>query len=268
MSRTPEHRSEAGFDIDAEPPRRSRRRVTVGRIVLNLAVVAAFGVAVFVVYNLVQDSGILDGARVSKAGRSFEDVPADNPLQGSIEEAVRIGLVEPASPSRFGPTESVLRGEFAGIVARTMELDVAADEPHSFADVTGDDDVVDEADYIAVLAAEGIMGGPGGVPPSFSPSDPVLMRHLIVVFARAGGDALPEATAIDPAIEALEVSDEVRISYQRLASAGILDGVVMDSADNSLANEADREQVAAIAVNFRHFLAEAESSGTEGTVRG
>ena len=268
MSRTPEHHSEDGFDLEVERPKRSRRRMPVGRIVLNLAVVAAFAGAVFVVYNLVQDSGILDGTAVSNTGRSFEDVPADNPLQDSIEEAVRIGLVEPASPSRFGPTESVSRGEFAGIVARTIELDVAADESQSFADVTGDDEVVDEADYIAVLAAEGIMGGTAGVPPAFNPSDAVLMRHVIVVFARAGGDALPEATEIDPAIEALEVGDEVRISYQRLASAGILDGVVMDSADSSLMNEADRELVAAIAVNFRHFMAEIESSGTESTVRG
>ena len=268
MSRTPEHRSEDGFDRGAERPRRPRRRVPVGRIVLNLAVVAAFAAAVFVVYNLVQDSGILDGTTVSNAGRSFEDVPADNPLRDSIEEAVRVGLVEPASPSRFGPTESVSRGEFAGIVARTMELDVTADEPQSFSDVTGDAKVVDEADYIAVIAAAGIMGGTGGDPPAFNPSDPVLMRHVIVVFARAGGDALPEATEIDPAIEALEVSDEVRTSYQRLASAGILDGVVMDSADTSLSNEADREQIAAMAVNFRHFMAETESSGSDGTVRG
>lgn len=228
----------------------------MGRVVLNLVVLAAFGAAVFILYNLVQDSGILGTTTESTAAPSFVDVPVENPARDTIEEAVRIGLVEPSSPSRFGPTEGVPRGEFAGIVVRTMQWDVAADEPQPFGDVTGDSAVVDEADYIGVLAAQGVMGGTEGVPPAFNPGDPVLVRHVLVVFARAAGDALPEATEIDPAIAMLDVNNEVRASYQRLATAGVLDGVVMDSADVTLMNEAEREQVAVIAVNLRHFLAE------------
>lgn len=256
MRSAPDRDGEYVHSLDRVEPGRAKRRLTVGRILLNLVVLAAFAGAVFVLYNLVQDSGILNKSPESAAGPSFDDVPVENPLRGTIEEAVSIGLVEPSSPSRFGPTESVPRGEFAGVVVRTLQWDVTADEPQPFGDVTGDSAVVDEADYIGVLAAQGVMGGTEGVPPAFNPGDPVLVRHVLVVFARAAGDALPVAAEIDPALAKLDVNDEVRASYQRLATAGVLDGVVMDSADVTLMNEADREQVAVIAVNLKHFLAE------------
>ncbi|MHB9148835.1 MAG: S-layer homology domain-containing protein [Thermoleophilia bacterium] len=256
MSSAPDRDGEYARGLDLVEPGRAKRGMTVGRILLNLVVLAAFGGAVFILYTLVQNSGILHKTPESAAAASFDDVPVENPARDTIEEAVRIGLVEPSSPSRFGPTESVSRAEFAGIVVRTLQWDVAADEPQPFGDVTGDSAAVDEADYIAVLAAEGVMGGTAGVPPAFNPGDPVLVRHVMVVFARAAGDALPEATEIDPAIAKLDVNDEVRAAYQRLAAVGALDGVVMDSADVTLTNEADREQVAVIAVNLRHFLPE------------
>ena len=88
MSRSPEHGGEPGYDIDEVRPRRSRRRLTVGRVLLNLVVIAAFAGAVFVLYTLVQDSGIL-ARELEVAPLAFEDVPADNPLRDSIEEAVR-----------------------------------------------------------------------------------------------------------------------------------------------------------------------------------
>lgn len=256
MSSAPDRDGEYARGLDLVEPGRAKPRLSVGRILLNLVVLVAFGGAVFILYTLVQDSGILHKVPESAAGPSFDDVPVENPARDAIEEAVSIGLVEPSSPSRFGPTESVPRGEFAGVVVRTLQWDVAPDEPQPFGDVTGDNAVVDEADNIGVLAAEGVMGGTEGVPPAFNPADPVLVRHVLVVFARAAGDALPEVSEIDPAIARLDVNDEVRASYQRLATAGVLDGVVMDSADVTLMNEADREQVAVIAVNLRHFLAE------------
>lgn len=234
---------------------RTRRRWSVGRVILNLFVVVAFGAAVFALYTLIQGSGVLGGDREpATTPASFEDVPADYAESDRIHEAVDTGLVTPASSLRFGPSDAVTRGEFAGVVVRTMGWDVGPDETHTFADVTGDPDVVDEADYIAVVATKGVMGGAGGVPPTFSPSDPVQVRHLLVVLARAAGTALPEPTTPDRRIEALPVSDEIRSAYQRLSAAGILDGVDLDSADTTLVSAADREQVAVMAVNLHRLL--------------
>lgn len=231
-----------------------RRRWSGGRVFLNVFVVIAFAVAVFALYTLIQGSGVLDGSTRVKP-IAFEDVPAEYAQSGRILEAVEKGLVKPSSPSRFGPSDRVSRGEFAGVVVHTMEWEVRSDETHAFSDVTGDADVVDEADYISVVATKVVMGGVGGVPPTFAPTDSIQVRHVLLVFARAAGNALPETQTSDPAIQALPVSDEIRDAYQRLGAAGILDGTDLEPTESVLMAEADREQVAVIAVNLNRFLA-------------
>ncbi|MHB8868235.1 MAG: S-layer homology domain-containing protein [Thermoleophilia bacterium] len=245
-----------GIDVAIEEVTvgRRRRRWSIGRVVLNVLVVVAFAGAVFALYSLIQGSGVL-GDVEEVVPLSFEDVPAEYVHTGIILESVEKGLVVPASPTRFGPGDRVTRGEFAGVVVRTLEWPVEADETHSFIDVTGDPEVVDESDYIAVVATKGVMGGAGDSPPTFAPTVPIPMRHLIVVFARAAGDALPEPPATqDPDVQALSVNEETRAAYQRLAAAGILDGVDLDADDAALEAEVDREQVAIVAVNLRRFL--------------
>lgn len=234
--------------------RRRRRRWSPGRIVLNLIVVVAFAGAVFALYSLIEGSGVLGGVEEVEP-ISFDDVPPEYAESGRILEAVEKGLVLPAAPARFGPADTVTRGEFAGVVVRTLGWDVIAAETHTFADVAGDPDVIDEADSIAVVATKGVMGGAGGVPPTFAPADPVQVRHVLVVFVRAADEMLPAVGTPDREIDALPVSAEIRDAYQRLAAAGILDGVEFDPADTKLISEANREQVAIIAVNLQRFLA-------------
>ncbi|MHB0978479.1 MAG: S-layer homology domain-containing protein [Thermoleophilia bacterium] len=231
-----------------------RRRWSGGRIFLNVFVVIAFAGAAFALYTLIQGSGVLDGS-TQETPVAFEDVPAEYAQSERILEAVEKGLVKPSSSTRFGPSEGVTRGEFAGVVVRTLDWEVRADETHTFSDVTGDADVVDEADYIGVVATKGVMGGVGGVPPTFAPTDSIQMRHVLLVFARAAGDHLPEPQTPDPAIQALPVSDEISDAYQRLEAAGILGGTGLEPTESALMAEADREQVAVIAVNLHRFLA-------------
>lgn len=231
-----------------------RRRWSGGRVFLNVFVVIAFAGAVFALYTLIQGSGVLD-ASVQEEPIAFQDVPAEYAQSERILEAVEMGLVKPSSTTRFGPSERVTRGDFAGVVVHTLGWGVRAKETHTFSDVTGDADVVDEADYIAVVATKGVMGGAGGVPPTFAPTDPIQVRHVLLVFARAAGDHLPEPQTLDPAIQGLPVSDEIRDAYRRLAAAGILDGTGLEPSESTLGTEADREQVAVIAVNLHRFLA-------------
>lgn len=231
-----------------------RRRWSGGRVFLNVFVVIAFAGAVFALYTLIQGSGVLDGS-VQEAPIAFEDVPAEYAQSERMLEAVEKGLVKPSSTTRFGPSEGVTRGEFAGVVVRTLGWEVRADETHTFSDVTGDADVVDEADYIGVVATKGVMGGVGGVPPTFAPTDSIQVRHVLLVFARAAGDSLPEPQTSDPAIQAHPVSDVIRDAYQRLEAAGVLEGADIQPTESALGAEADREQVAVIAVNLHRFLA-------------
>ncbi|HZK49702.1 MAG TPA: S-layer homology domain-containing protein [Thermoleophilia bacterium] len=247
--------SEPEYEDGTVPSYWRRRRLTAGRILLNLVVVAAFAAAVAAVYMLVQNSGIIDRTS-DETTSSTATAPTDYVLGGPIDEAVTTGLMSLSGPSRFGPTESVSRGEFAGVVVRTMGWDVAADEAQDFADVVGDPEVLDEADYIAAVAARAVMRGTGGVPAAFMPDQPVMVGHVLVVFARAAGDALPEATEVDPSLLQVRVDDETLSAYRRLAAAGILADVSLDSADETLSNDADRQQVAVMAVNLKHFLAQ------------
>lgn len=264
-------------DFDGQVVR--RRRITVSRVLLNLAILAAFAIAVYTMYTLIQNSGILGESEDGAVSESmFIDVPDTDPHAADLQDAAILGLVETSSPTRFGVREPVTRGDLSFTVVKTLGLEVPVDGVHAFADVEGDPEVLDQSDYIAVAVDRGFMTGMGGDPPLFEPDTTTSVGEVLVVFATAGGEALPEAspeetsttdtTAADtsttePTTDTTaaagtegesQPSPEVLDAHARLTAAGILDDLDVETTDEALSAGARKELVALIAVNMRRYL--------------
>jgi hypothetical protein len=263
-----------------------RRRVTVGRVALNIAVLAAFGIAVYAMYTLVQNSGVLGRSAEEVTVKSmFVDIPDTHPQLEELQDAAILGLVETSAPDRYGVREPVTRGDLATVAIKTVGLRVPVDGVQSFADVQGDPEMLDESDYVALAVEQGYMSGFGGDPPLFDVDADSSVGEVMIVFARVGGDALTDAaagevtptdtTAVEGAVEAsttttaAEASPEgtgeaaaapeavpldAQSAYARLDEAGILDGLDVYSTEEALGLGARRELVAVIAVRMRELL--------------
>jgi hypothetical protein len=250
-------------------------------VLLNLVVLAAFGIAVYTMYTLIQNSGVLGSTEEEGVVNAmFTDVPTTDPHVAELQEAAILGLVETSTPTVFGVEESVTRGDLSETVVKTLGLKVPRDGVHAFADVPGDPEVLDTSDYVALAVELGYMSGIGGDPPLFDADADSTVGEVLLVFARAGGDALVESspTATTAASEATAASTtattaepapegaadaatteaaaplDAQSAHARLEAAGILEGLEVASTETALELQARRKFVALVAVRMRHFL--------------
>ena len=66
---------------------------------------------------------------------AFVDVPADNPFNAAVTDLVARRIVEGYDSEHFGPTDPLLRQQFAKLVVLTFDLPVSSDDVYRFSDV-------------------------------------------------------------------------------------------------------------------------------------
>jgi hypothetical protein len=222
------------------------------RWLLRLGVLAAFLVAAFVFYQLLQSAGVI-GERVVVDQSVFEDVPLDSPYRPAIEEVAQRGIMAGVSEELFAPEEALSRGEFARVLVEAMEWQVTADEKQPFGDVVSRP-VLDTADYIAVINQRNVMTGSPGEPPTFSPEAHVSYEQVIVALVRAGGDDLDQPISRETAIDARDYSQALKDALQVAVRNGLLSGTHIDPEVGQFHEAAQRQHVAALLVNLREAL--------------
>jgi hypothetical protein len=225
----------------------------VWRWLIRLMVVGAFVAAVAVFYSLLQQAGVLDGEGSMAAQPRFQDVPEGNPYHEPIEEVVDRGIMTGFSDDLFAPRDSVNRGQFATVLVKAMEWRVSADESQPFGDLE-DREVLNTADYIAVVYQRGVMSGRPGEPPTFAPEDPMALEHAIVAAVRAGGDRLQRPITPDADIQRAPLSPALQDALQIAQVNGLLTGLGVDLEETDFGRPLQRQQLAALMVNLRTAL--------------
>ena len=104
---------------------------------------------------------------------SFADVPPGDPAREAIAQLAARGVIEGYGGGRFGPDDTVLRGEIAVMIVRAIGWDdVAPADTPPFVDIADMDPEIQRA--IAILAERGVMLGYGNG--LAGPTDPVLQH--------------------------------------------------------------------------------------------
>jgi hypothetical protein len=111
---------------------------------------------------------------------TFSDVPADSPAAAAIAELTARGIIRGYADGRFGPEDTVLRAQMAGLIARAMGWD-GEDHGNPFADQDG----LDAALWrnVGTLAHRGVARGYGDG--TFGPSRRVTRAETVAFITRA-----------------------------------------------------------------------------------
>ncbi len=107
----------------------------------------------------------------------FGDVSSTNVHARSIETVVDRGIADACGTSRFCPSNSVTRAEFAGMLVRTLDLPPASDG-RRFTDLASG-----QRDDVEALYAAGLTAGCGG--DRFCPDRNLTREQMATFFTRA-----------------------------------------------------------------------------------
>lgn len=143
----------------------------------------------------------------------FSDVPASYWAAGAINELSEMGCISGYPDGTFKPENKITRAEFAVVLAKAYNLEIAAGKV--FDDTAGHW----AKDYIASAYAAGIVSGYDDS--SFGPDDPITREQMAVLIVKAAG--------LSPAAEESQFTDSAGIS-------GWAKGAVAAAADNGIIN--------------------------------
>lgn len=168
-------------------------------------------------------------------GPVFLDVSGSHPYRTSIAGLAGWGVVAgyPAAGggADFRPEASLTRSQFCKMLAEALDLTVSEDLTAPFSDLGADDlSSLYPHDYVAVLAARGIIKGSGAG--RFSPYAELSRAQLVTLIARAASELLPGTIPDYPYDEewswtTLGKFDATHALPMRWAEwSGLLDGLV------------------------------------------
>lgn len=146
---------------------------------------------------------------------SFQDVPAGSPLAPEVQKAVDYGLMGGYSTTSFGYSDSMTRGQFAGVLvrmmAKTMNWTTETPAQPSFTDVPAS-----HAWYSAAETAlsHDVVDGGG----AFRPNAPITRAEMSEMLVRAlglkGAAAIEEKQANLPFTDVTAGKGYVAVAYQ------------------------------------------------------
>lgn len=222
----------------------------VWKIALRVAVLAGFFVALFAVYTLLEETGVIGPEAVADDQPIFTDVGANDPRREAVEFVVDEGLMSGVSNDVFAPDNPVSRADFARIVTETMGWEVEPDMDPGFSDVEGRA-FLDDADYIATVVERGVMQGSGELG-EFGPDQDTQLTHAIVVFVRAARGELPEPQPEVPEdIRASAHSEAMKDALAVVEANGLLEGSSIELLEEDLSRPITRGELAVLAGNVR-----------------
>jgi hypothetical protein len=162
----------------------TRRRGTLKALCVGALVVAAL-VVVLASYALAATS-------------AFPDVPTSHPFHTAIVELADRGIVGGYTDGRFGPSDSVMRQQFAKMLTLTGGYAVSESDVCPFADVEiGGPSTLYPDNYVAVAAREGLTVGK--TPTAFDPYALVTRYQVVSMVVRMVDDLRPGLLAAPPA---------------------------------------------------------------------
>lgn len=153
----------------------------------------------------------------------IQGTPVFNDIKGTFaEEAiVRLagkGVIAGVGPGEFGPNQSITRGQFAVMLAKTLGIQPAFSSGHFFRDIAGD---TAEGAYVEALAGLGIVKGNGE---GFGPERPLLRQDAAVMAHRATGKGAQFFSLKDRFIDKHSISPYAVDSVAYVAGKGLMVG--------------------------------------------
>lgn len=125
------------------------------------------------------------------AATPFPDVPSDHPYYQAITGMADRGIIGGYGNGNFGPSDLVLRQQFAKMIVLTMGLTVTGSEACPFTDVATQlgNDPFYPSKYVAVCAANKITMGKTAT--TFDPNNHITRAQVLTMIVRAADQLAP-----------------------------------------------------------------------------
>ena len=131
---------------------------------------------------------VVSMASPAVAASSFPDVSASHPYFTAIEGMATRGIIEGYTDGTFGPSDLVIRQQFAKMIVLTMGYEPTESDWCPFPDVEHLPGDLYPFHFVARAASAGLTTGYTNG--TFGPGNPITRQQVITMVVRAGGSKL------------------------------------------------------------------------------
>ena len=153
---------------------------------------------------------VVSMASPAVAASSFPDVSASHPYFTAIEGMATRGIIEGYTDGTFGPSDLVIRQQFAKMIVLTMGYEPTESDWCPFPDVEHLPGDLYPFHFVARAASAGLTTGYTNG--TFGPGNPITRQQVITMVVRAGGSKLETPPLGGGASSILETPHTARTS--------------------------------------------------------